>query len=600
MTESASALPASQAGGTPDDNLVGRRLLIVGLNAASWLGLAAIMARLIGHGGWSWLQGLILLLFLAGLPWTLLVFWNALIGFVILRLTDDPAGHTNPALRGTPPDSPIAARTAICLAVRHEDVARVMARLEAMVEEIEACPWADRFDFHLLSDSSRPEVAAAEEAAFAALRARHPRAGFLHYRRRPENAGFKAGNLREFAERAEGIYDFMVVLDADSLMSAAALLRLVRTMQANCTLGILQTLVVGRPADSAFARIFQFGMRHGMRTHTVGIAWWQGSSGPYWGHNAIIRVDPFVRHCRLPILPGRPPLGGVVLSHDQVEAALMRAAGYEVRVIADELESWEENPPSLPAFIKRDLRWCQGNLQYLKLVAMPGLKPMGRFQLVNAILMYAGAPLWLLMQAAGLGLALLRTSDAAASSPFPTALAFGLYFGMLAIGFAPRLLGVLDILLRPGEWSRYGGVPRLLAGSLADALFTLLLGPLMMIAQACFVVGLAFGRRVVWEAQKRDMQRVPLREAARGLWPQMVFALLLGGVLAMVAPGALPWAVPSLLACSIAVPFACATAGPRLGRWMLRRRLCAIPDEYGAATILHRVDALAGTTARDE
>ncbi len=591
MTESVGAMATSEEGGG-DDNLVGRRLLVVALNAASWLGLAAIMGRLVGFGGWSWLQGLILLLFLAGLPWTLLAFWNSVIGFVILRLTRDPAGYTNPALRATPPDGAIVARTAICLAVRHEDVARVIARLEAMVEAIEACGWSHLFAFHLLSDSSRPEVAAAEEQAFAALQSRHPRPGFLHYRRRPANIGFKAGNLRELAERARGSDDFMVVLDADSLMSAAAILRLVRTMQANPTLGILQTLVVGQPAESAFARIFQFGMRHGMRTHTVGIAWWQGPSGPYWGHNAIVRLDPFVAYCRLPTLPGRPPLGGPVLSHDQVEAALMRAAGYEVRVIADEFESWEENPPSLPAFIARDLRWCQGNMQYLRLVGRPGLKAMGRFQLVNAIMMYLGAPLWLLMLAAGLGLALLRGNDGASAAPFPTALAFGLYFGMLGIGFAPRLLGVLDILLRPREWARYGGALRLVAGSLADCLFTLLVGPVMMIAQARFVFGLAFGRRVTWEAQRRDGQRISPLEAWRGLWPQMVFALLLAGALALVAPTALPWAAPTLLACAFAIPFTCATAGPRLGSWMVRRRLCAVPDEYGAAPILRRAATL--------
>jgi membrane glycosyltransferase len=594
MMESVGAIATSREGGARE-NLIGRRLIVIGLNAASWLGLALIMARLVGFGGWSWLQGLILLLFLAGLPWTLLAFWNSVIGFLILRLTADPAGYTNPALRATPRDGPIVGRTAICLPVRHEDVARVVARLEAMVESIEACRWSHRFAFHLLSDSSRPEIVAAEERAFAALRSRHPRADFLHYRRRPANIGFKAGNLREFAERTHGSYDFMVVLDADSLMSASAILRLVRALQANPTLGILQTLVVGQPAESAFARIFQFGMRHGMRTHTVGIAWWQGPSGPYWGHNAIIRLDPFVAHCRLPTLPGRPPLGGAVLSHDQVEAALMRAAGYDVRVIADEFESWEENPPSLPAFIVRDLRWCQGNMQYLKLVGRRGFRPMGRFQLINAIMMYLGGPLWLLMLAAGLGLALVRTGDVVSASPFPTALSFGLYFGMLGIGFAPRLLGVLDILLRPRQWARYGGALRLIAGSLADALFTLLIGPAMMIAQARFVFGLALGRRVTWEAQKREGQRVSLREAWRGLWPQMVFGLLLAGTLAIVNPSSLPWAAPTLVACLFAIPFTCATAGARLSRWMVRHRLCAIPDEYDEAAILRRSAALTRT-----
>ena len=593
----AGSISASHDRGLPA-HLAARRLLVAGLNAASWLGLAFVMARLVGSGGWSWLQGLIMLLFLAGLPWTLMGFWNSVIGFAISRLVRDPAGYTNPCLRTTPADSPITARTAICLAVRHEDVGLVIARLEAMVESIEATPWADRFSFHCLSDSSRPEIVAAEEQAFAALKSRHPRAGFLHYRRRPANTGFKAGNLREFAERACRDFDYMIVLDADSLMSAAAILRLVRAMQANPPLGILQTLVVGQPSKSAFTRIFQFGMRHGMRMHTVGIAWWQGPSGPYWGHNAIIRLDPFVAYCRLPTLPGLPPLGGPVLSHDQVEAALMQAAGYEVRVIADEFESWEENPPSLPDFVKRDLRWCQGNMQYLKLVARPGLKPMGRFQLISAIMMYLGAPLWLLMLAAGLGLALVRTGHSV--SGFSTALAFGLYFGMLAIGFAPRLLGVLDVLLRSGERARYGGGALLLAGSLADALFSLLIGPLIMIAQARFEIGLVFGQRVTWEAQKRDGQRISVREAWRGLWPQMAFGGLCAGALAAVAPGVLPWAAPTLAASALAIPFTCITASKGLGRWMVRHRLCAVPDEYDALAVLRRSAALTSGSQEEQ
>jgi membrane glycosyltransferase len=593
MTDLVRTLSTAHGAGAKE-HMAARRLLVIGLNATSWVGLAAVMARLVGAGGWSWLQALILLLFLAGLPWTLMSFWNSVIGFAISRLVRDSAGYTNPCLRVGAPDAPIITRTAICVAVRHEDVGLVIARLEAMVESLEETPWAERFSFYLLSDSSRPEIVAAEEEGFAALRSRHPRAGSLHYRRRRENTGFKAGNLREFALRARRNYDHMIVLDADSLMSAAAILRLVRVMQANSRLGILQSLVVGRPSKSAFTRIFQFGMRHGMRIHTTGIAWWQGPSGPYWGHNAIIRLDPFVQHCHLPELPGRPPLGGPILSHDQVEAALMRAAGYEVRVIADEFESWEENPPSLPDFIKRDLRWCQGNLQYLKLVARPGLMPMGRFQLVSAIMMYMGAPLWVLMLAAGLGLTLVHSS--AVVSSFPAGLAFGLYFGMLAIGFAPRLLGVLDVLLRSSQPARYGGILRLLAGTLTDALFSLLIGPLIMIAQARFVTGLAFGRRVAWDAQKRGGQSISIREALRGLWPQMAFGAAFAGALAVVAPGALPWAVPTLLASALAVPFTCLTASKALGRWMVQRRLCAVPEEYDAVPILRRLAVLSSAS----
>jgi membrane glycosyltransferase len=268
------------------------------------------------------------------------------------------------------------------------------------------------------------------------------------------------------------------------------------------------------------------------------------------------------------------------MSHDQVEAALMRGAGYDVRVIADEFESWEENPPSLPDFIKRDLRWCQGNLQYLQLLRLPGLKPMGRFQLVNAIMMYLGAPAGFLMLIAGL--AMIGQGRAGA---FPATLAFALYVLMLGIGFAPRLLGVLDILLR-GEGRRYGGVPRLLGGGLIDLLFSLFLGPVMMVAQSLFVIGLAFGRRVVWEAQNRDKRRVPVLEALRGLWPQFLFGAAIAGILAVFLPATLPWAAPTILPCLLAVPFTCLTAGRRLGDMFVRHRLCAIPDEYHPSPLL--------------
>jgi membrane glycosyltransferase len=578
-----------------DEPLLGRRLLVLALNTASFLVLGLAMARLTGSNGLPWTKVVILILFMAGLPWTLLAFWNSLIGFVILRFVADPAVYTNQALRRAPRDGPISTCTAVCLAIRNEDVARVFARLTTMIESLEATPWRSHFAFHLLSDSNRPEVVAAEESAFADLKARHPRPALLHYRRRLANVGFKAGNLREFAERTAGTYDHMIVLDADSLMSAAAILRLVRVMQANPRLGILQTLVVGLPAESAFTRIFQFGMRQGMRMHTIGIAWWQGPSGPYWGHNAIIRLAPFLTYCWLPILPGRPPLGGHLLSHDQVEAALMRAAGYEVRVIADEFESWEESPPSLPDFIKRDLRWCQGNMQYFRLVARSGLRAMGRFHLVNGILMYLGAPFWVLMLASGLSISLLGSGTGSASDPtadFPSALAFALYFGMLGIALAPRLLGVRDALLRPAARATYGGMWRLMASAVIDVAFSVLIGPILMVAQSLFIVGLCFGRRVVWEAQDRDRHRVSSREALRGLWPQLSFGALFANGLTVFAPGALPWAAPTLAACALAIPFACATTTEGTGRWMSSLGLCSIPDEYAPATELRRLQHL--------
>lgn len=553
-----------------------RRAVVVALNLLSMAGLAWAMGHVLGSSGWKAPEIAFMAIYLIGLPWTLLGFWNSAIGFVLLRLAKDPVAYTNPALRHTPKDGPIFTRTAVCLCVRNEDVAAAFARLRTMIESVIDTGEGRHFDFHVLSDTSRAEVAEAEEMMFLALQTRFPFTG-LHYRRRTLNTGYKAGNLEEFARRCRSQYQHMIVLDADSVMSGRSMLRLVRVMQANPELGILQTLVVGRPSESAFTRIFQFGMRHGMRAQTTGSAWWQGSSGPYWGHNAIIRIAPFVDHCALPPIPGKGPLRGPILSHDQVEAALMRGAGWHVRVIPDEFESWEENPTNLPDFIKRDLRWCNGNLQYVHLMGMPGLIGMGRFQLVNAIAMYVGAPMNFLMLLAGLSIALTPNPPDLATS-----MAFGLYAVALLLGFAPRLLGVLDIVLG-GRAKQYGGVLRMVVGCALDWSVSMIIGPIMMLAQTVFIGGLFFGRRVIWDAQNREDRSVTLKEALHGLWPQLTFGLAAVTILGLFMPPAIIWAGLTIIPCLAAVPFACLTSMRSLGRAMTRARLCAIPDEFALA-----------------
>jgi membrane glycosyltransferase len=548
-----------------------RRLLVFTLCAASWAGLGAFAAGILG-GGWLSSQTLVLVLFLLSLPWSLLCLWNAIIGFVILRFVDNPASFTNPALRRTPISAAITTRTAICLAVRNEAVEPVFKRLETLIKSLEATREAAAFAIHILSDSDNPAIIASEQSALDKLRQIFVRPDFLHYRRRAINTGFKAGNLHDFTKHEGRNYDFMIVLDADSLMSGAAILRLVRVMQANPQLGILQTLAIAQPSSNAFTRIFQFGMRNGMRTHATGMAWWQGPDGPYWGHNAIIRVAPFAAYCTLPDIPGKGPLAGPILSHDQVEAALMRHAGFEVRLIVDEFGSWEENPPDLPSFVERDLRWCQGNLQYLKLPGHIRLMPMGMFQLANAIMMYLGSIFWVLQLLAGLCIAITGSRARAV---------FAIYLIMFALGFLPRLLGTIDSMLSSEQRRRYGGASRLLLSTLVDALFSILLGTVMTIEQSIFTVGLIFGRRVTWGAQRRNGGGVRGLDAARGLWPQTLFGVIMASVLAIFAPDALPWALPTLLSCLLAIPFAIITASPGLGYFMQRNGICAIPEEVG-------------------
>ena len=177
-------------------------------------------------------------------------------------------------------------------------------------------------------------------------------------------------------------------------MTAAAIMRMVRIMQVDPKLGILQGLVVGLPSTSAFARIFQFGMRLGMRSWTIGSAWWQADCGPYWGHNAVIRIAPFIAHCHIPEVPGRRaarPCAEPRPDRGRADAArrLRRARAARGRL------GWEENPPTLIEFIRRDLRWARATCNTGPSSFCPGLKLVSRFQLAFAMLMFLGSPAWI-------------------------------------------------------------------------------------------------------------------------------------------------------------------------------------------------------------
>jgi membrane glycosyltransferase len=567
-----------------------RRMLFLVLSLAAMAALIAAMHRLLATNGLTGLEFVQLICFALTTPWAVMGFWNAVIGFSILRLSPDPAGYVNPALRRAGPNDPITARVALALFVRHEQASAVIDRLRLMRRELEGTGYGRQFHFFLLSDSAIPEYCAEEERLFAELRAKDAHPEELTYRRRPLNAGFKAGNMRDFCERWGDDYEMFVPLDADSLMSAEALVRLVRVMQANPKLGILQTLVVGAPATSFFTRAFQFGMRQGMRTYTTGATWWQGDCGPFWGHNAAIRMAPYRDHCHLPKLSGGPPLGGDILSHDQVEAVLMRRAGWEVRVLSEEGGSWEQNPPALPDFIKRDLRWCQGNMQYFRLLNMPGLLPLSRIQLVLAILMYVGAPAWI-------GFIITATAQAffssAGSEPYPVDLGVGLLIASMGMVLAPKLLGILDVLVQRRARQGYGGGFRLLLGAFLEFLFSSLLAPVVSLAETIFMIGLCFGRRILWEAQRREGYRVPWIAAAKGLWPQTLFGALLTVALAIAAPGSIAWASPLLVALLLSIPLAVATSSPSVGEASVALGLCAIPEEKDPTALVHQEESLA-------
>jgi len=560
------------------DELTRRRQIVFALNVVAYAAMLGVAAHILGTGGWTWVDVILLLCFAAGTPWTVLGFWNALIGLWLLHVRKDAMAQVAPYAATGDEQTPLRIKTAVFMTLRNEDPARAILRLETVKASLDATGDGAAFSYFVLSDTNDPAVAAAEEAAFEAWKAADPDRERIVYRRRTDNAGYKAGNVRDFCARWGKDYALMLPLDADSLMAGDQIVRLVRMMQAHPKIGILQSLVVGMPSASAFARIFQFGMRHGMRAYTMGQAWWVGDCGPFWGHNALVRIKPFHEECDLPILPGSPPLGGHVLSHDQVEATLMRRAGYEVRVLPEERGSWEENPPTMLEFARRDVRWCQGNMQYLKLLGLPGLYPMSRFQLVWAILMFIGIPAWTLMIAL-LPVAAWQSRDI---PDYPVTLAAGLYVTFFIMYLMPKIAGLLDAMLRRGGVARYGGWLRFVPSAAIELAFSFLQGAVSTIRTSIFMAGLLVGKSVVWGGQSRDAQGLSWETAARDLWPQTLFGVIVCGALLVIAPAVFWWSLPLTAGYLLAVPFAVATADPRFGRALQKLGLCGIPEDFDA------------------
>jgi membrane glycosyltransferase len=540
---------------------------------AALLVLAAIA---LSAGGFGLVDALLLVLFALTLPWSVIGFWNATIGFFIMRFARDPIALVVPGFARVRSNQPITASTALTIFVRNERPDRVIRNLDAMMRELVAAGAAGPIHLYVLSDTSQGEIAALEEAGFAALaeqwRDRIP----VIYRRRSANTGFKAGNFWDFCQRWGHQHEFAVTLDTDSFMTAAAILRLIRIMQANPRLGILQGLVVGLPSTSAFARIFQFGMRLGMRSWTIGSAWWQADCGPYWGHNAAIRLAPFIEYCHIPPLPGDGVLAGHVLSHDQVEAALMRRAGYEVRVLPEEDLGWEENPPTLIEFIRRDQRWCHGNLQYGHFLVMPGMKFVSRFQLGFAMLMFLGSPAWI-------GLLLVGTL-ALALAPSPSAFmrpdaGYALLVIILIMWFAPKIATVIDVLTRRSLRRAFGGSARFLVSVVTETLFFILLSPIMWVCHTLFIAGVPFGRVIGWIGQVRDDHTVSWSQALRQLWPHTVLGAGPLVLLAVTHPSAISYALLLAGGPALAIPLAVITAMPSVGTALARIGIGRLPEE---------------------
>ena len=590
-------------------SITNRRRIFTVLVTLSIACLLALMYATLSTKGLTALELVMMGCFFVTLPWLVIGFWNAVFGFILMHFSKNPASIVNPMLAEYEERAPIVNSTAIVSCIRNEDTSIVLRNIEGMLSELENVGMSKtgKFTLYVLSDSSDAEIIEDEEIVFNSLQTKWKNEFEVVYRHRKVNTGFKAGNIRDFCHQWGHLHDYMLIIDADSYVSANCILKLVRLMQSNPHAGILQSLVVGMPTKSPFARVFQYGMRLGMRSYTIGSTWWQGDCGPYWGHNALIRLEPFINECALPELKGSGPLSGPILSHDQVEAAQMRRAGYEVRLVPEEGESFEENPTSLPEFIQRDLRWCQGNLQYLKLLRTIGLKPVSRFHLILAILMFIGSPAWLLFMLIGAisvilyGRAPIMVDDTLISGVLDdkellSAMlqydSFNHWFGFLTIiiimtmVFAPKLATVIDILFRRDLREAFGGTFNILVSSAIEIVFSAMLAPVMAVAHSIFIGGLIFGRKISWSAQYRSAKDLTIKSAFMHLWPQTLLGIIGVAFVVTFSSGAVLFALPVILGLIISIPFAVTSASSRFSKWFLTSGLWCIPEERNNSNTL--------------
>jgi membrane glycosyltransferase len=547
--------------------------------------------------GWNWV---VWALFTALFSLVAFGAAHAIFGFIVRRQGGDPCAITRSIPPDEEPEIPLAP-TALVFPVFNEPAARTFAGVQAIYRSLERTGQAAHFHFFVLSDSNDPDRWVEEEVAWARLVARLGAGGRLFYRRRRVNSHKKAGNIADFCRRWGRRYRYMVVLDADSVMSGETIVRLVRLMERNPRSGLIQTAPRLIRARTLFARALQFAFSLYGPIFQAGLNYWQLAEGNYWGHNAIIRLGPFIQHCALPSLPGREPFGGKILSHDFVEAALLRRAGWAVWLAADLPGSYEELPPTLIDFAKRDRRWCQGNLQHFWVLFARGLHGISRVHLFLGVFAYSSSLLWLMSLALGSLLAIGFTRTGLTWLPKPALVEFlgispswqaaVLTACTFVLLFGPKTLAVIDLSCEPGGLAAYGGRRRVMAGMMIESLLSLLLAPVLMLFHVNFVLSTLFGRGVRWVTQRRH-GLTTWREAIVTHGRHTAIGVAWTVLLAVFAPSLLPWMSPVLLGLLLSIPFSHFTSRETLGLAARRRGLLVTPEELNPPPELHEVAVL--------
>ncbi len=555
-------------------------------SVATWF-MADLLWR---DGGIIGVEWVLLVLFVILFSQIAVGFTTAMLGFYVINRGGDRQRITR-TVDWNNEDVPLAT-TSIVMPVFNEDVSRVFEGLRVIYRSLEATGKLEHFDFFILSDSNKPNQWIQEEVAWAELCKQVNGFGRIFYRKRRQQINKKAGNVADFLRRWGKRYRYMVVLDADSIMTGEAIVKLVAMMEKNPQTGLIQTaprLIYG---ESLYARLQQFANRLYSPLFLAGLNYWQQQDGNYWGHNAIIRVQPFMEHCALPDLPGTEPFGGRILSHDFVEAALMRKAGWHVWLAHDIEGTYEEGPPTLIDSAKRDRRWCQGNMQHAWLLTTRGFRGANRFHLFMGVMAYVSSPLWLLflvlstihvfnqVVAAKTQLPVLEPYVEVFGRFIELPQALSLFIFTMLLLFLPKIIGVYTTIKRKADAARFGGRGPLMVSALLEIVLSALLAPMNMFFNSKFVFFSLLGQGVSWVTQRRGTEDgTDWREAIITHGGQTVFGLVWGVSSFILFPPFFWWLSPVLAGLVFSIPISITLSKGLLGERARRIGLFMTPEE---------------------
>jgi membrane glycosyltransferase len=590
----------------PDPQAFWRRLAVFGGAAVITAYLTHSLYEVLFVGGILGAEvvifySLLLLFFCLNTAWLSLSFMTALAGFLVITFR---AKRSTIDINNIDMTKPMASKTAILICTYNEAPERVFGLALATMQALAAGRHANSFDLFIISDTTDPDIWVQEEAAYQAVLSRNLVAPRLFYRRRSANTGKKAGNVGDWCRRWGHAYDHMLVLDSDSLMSAEAIERLAAGMEANPSTGLIQSVPSVINRHTLFARLQQFAGRVYGPIHSTGIAFWHRGNGNFWGHNAIIRVRAFMESAGLPDLPGKPPFGGTILSHDFVEAALLVRSGWRVCMVPELKGSYEESPPSLLDFALRDRRWCQGNLQHSRLLGTKGMHWMSRMHLVMGIMGYVSVLLWLLFLVAALYVT-IHATDTPAQYFSPNATSHTLFptwpvqdfererellFWTLTLLLLPKVFGYLAALFGR-ERKAFGGAGALTAGLFIETLFSSLIAHIFMALQSAAIIEVLLGRDSGWKPQHRDDGSLPSLVIMRYHLIHMLIGVSLGVLAYTTSTALFLWMLPATLGLALSGPLSALTAKRSWGMAFARLRLLQIPEEKSQPPIAVQVQA---------